>query len=306
MAGGSAVVGRAPSRPHWLARGSRRSKPLTVGRDCAKRPRQVAVSALYRSASTSRSGGSSSLPQASACTGVHRIFLTFCGFRRRMRAAYHDPHGERQMLGSHGRASQHVRERSGADRRAQIGRPGESAEHFFVGRPIFVPGSVNEAGVEAEAAGNDSESDIRPMPDREAEIRPVGRAQAGAMGWVSATVARAERAVTERGIGLAGLSQDDDGEGELGDELSAGARSAWLSTGRAGRRRGPGCWRQGRRNCASDCNSGGRDGDDVRRRRAVAGGLIFCYRERTGAFDDGASTGPKHRMSRRRRDGAGS
>ena len=93
-----------------------------------------------------------------------------------------------------------------------------------------MPGSVNEAGVEAEAAGNDSESAIRPMPDREAEIDRLGERRLER--WVgSATVARAERAVTERGIGLAGLSQDDDGEGELGDELSAGARSAWLSTG---------------------------------------------------------------------------
>lgn len=44
------------------------------------------------------------------------------------------------------------------------------------------------------------------------------------------TVARVERAVTERAIGLAGLPHDGDGEGERGEELGAGARSAGRST----------------------------------------------------------------------------
>ena len=92
-----------------------------------------------------------------------------------------------------------------------------------------MPGPVKLTGVGAEVTGDDRESVILPMPVHEVAIERLReRGPERRMG--SATVTRAERAVIERGIGLAGFAQDNDWRGERQDGLSARERSARRST----------------------------------------------------------------------------
>ena len=82
-----------------------------------------------------------------------------------------------------------------------------------------MPGPVNLAGVGAEVMGDDREWVILPMPVHEVAIERL-RERGPERRMRSATVTRAERAVIERGIGLAGFAQDNDWRGKRRESLS--------------------------------------------------------------------------------------
>ena len=115
---------------------------------------------------------------------------------------------------------------------------------FFGGASNSVPGPIDLAGVGAEVTGDDRESVILPMPVHEVAIERLReRGPERRMG--SATVTRAERAVIERGIGLAGFAQDNDWRGKRRDGLSASGRGARRSTRTGWKAAGSGSLAQG-------------------------------------------------------------